>query len=298
MNIGLTGGTGFIGQCLLKTFAGEHRFTVLCIEEDTDAFFSHPNVRYLHSDFSVDSICRAFADCDAIAHLAGLLSTKEREQWLLSYEPNITLPEKLFIAAQQIGISEIVNISSRTVYDQKGPSPHRESELPRPLNAYAVAKLAVEHLADLYHDRQGLNIRTLRFAQVFGAGGRNGYMMEVFRENCEKQLPLTVFDRQGKELLYVRDAAAAVMKACSSAGRHGIYNIGTGVFHTNLEIAECFCRVYENPAGVQFSGDPDEETSPCFMDVSKAARDLGFRAGYDLEADLRDMRTGPDARQE
>ena len=295
MNIGLTGGTGFVGQCFLRQYAREHSVTCLCIESDLSGFFSHPNVKYLHSDFSVEEIERAFEGCDVIIHLAGLLSTKERESWFLNYEPNIALPEKLFIAAGRLGIKNIINISSRTVYDQTSQTPHRETDLPLPLNAYAAAKLTVEHLADLYHVRQGLNIKTLRFAQIFGAGGRNGYMIEVFRENCEQGKALTVFDRQGKELLYVKDAAAALICAAQRPDLHGVFNIGTGVFHTNLEIAETFCRVYENQAGVSYEGDENEPLRTSRMDVSKAARDLGFKAEYDLVSALTDMKAETDS---
>lgn len=290
MKIGLTGATGFVGQCFLKQYAADHEVTCLCIEPDPVGFYEHPNVHYLHSDFSVEEIEDAFRGCDAIIHLAGLLSTKEREAWFMNYEPNITLAEKVFIAADRLGIRNIVNVSSRTVYDQACQTPHRETDLPHPLNAYAVAKLTVEYLADLYHSRCDLNVKTLRFAQIYGPGGRNGYMMEVFRENCEKRKPLTVFDRQGKELLYVKDAAAALLCAAKNPSLHGIFNIGTGTFHTNLEIAESFCRVYENGAGTIFQGKEDEPLRTSRMDVSKAEEVLGFKARYDLISALREMK--------
>ena len=290
MDIGITGGTGFIGQCLLKQYSNRHRFKVLCIEDDTNSFYSHPNVTYTHSDFSREELGSLLKDCDAVVHLAGILSDKEREKSIANFQGGVSLSENIFLAAADAGITNIVNISSRTVYDQKGPSPHREDELPDPLNLYAVSKLTVEHMARLYNKRYGLRIKTLRFAQVYGHMGRGGYMMEVFRKNCVEKIPIKVFDNQGKELLYVKDAASAVIAACDHSDVSGVFNIGTGVFITNREIAETFCRVYDNHAGIIYSGEPDDKTIENYMDVTRAQEELGFKAAYDLRSALLDMK--------
>lgn len=290
MIIGLTGGTGFIGQCLLRRYADQHEFRVICIESDTDGFFQHKNIRYKSDDCSCENMIEFFRGCDAIANMGGVLSTKERENSLINYQPNIVLAEYVFEAAKELEIKNVVNISSRTVYNHTIDGPYKETDLPSPLNNYAIAKLAAENMAGLYNKKHGMKIKNLRFAQVFGANGRNGYMMEVFRKNATEGRPLSVFDSNGKELLYVKDAAKAVMCACRKPEEMGVFNIGSGIFHANKEIAECFCMVYENNAGVIYDNNDGIQGIRQYMDVSKAKNCLEFEIDYTLEDAIREIK--------
>lgn len=289
MKIGITGGTGFIGQCLIKNWSKKHQFTVLCIEDEFDSFYSDSNVEYCHSEFSVEEMQEAFSGCDGIVNLGGVLSTPDRETGLLRYDVNIEIAEKVFMAAEKLGIKNVVNISSRTVYNHSIDGPYQENDLPQPLNLYAVAKLAVENISAIYNRKCGMRIKNLRFAQVFGPGGRNGYMMEVFKNNALSKETLTVIGNQGKELLYVKDAARAIICALEKDTVSGIFNIGTGVFILNSEIAEAFCKNCGNEGNIIHEPVKNEVTVRSYMDVSKAKKELGFGTQYDLESAIADM---------
>lgn len=69
MKIGLTGATGFIGQHLLKDYAGSHTFIAATSHADDRGFYRHSNIRYVFSDYSVDSYRSIFAGCDCIGPL-------------------------------------------------------------------------------------------------------------------------------------------------------------------------------------------------------------------------------------
>ena len=114
--------------------------------------------------------------------------------------------------------------------------------------------------------------------------------MEIFRQKCEAGEQITVLDNQGKELLYVKDAAKAILCACLQPEKEGTYNVGSGIFHTNAQIADAFCRVYENKAGYVCSKDQTDQMVQNYMDVSKAWKELEFQAEYTLENALRDLK--------
>lgn len=289
MIIGITGGTGFIGQCLIKNWSGRHKFKVLCIESKFDSFYSNSNVEYYYSGFSVEDIQEVFSGCDGIVNLGGVLSTPDRETDILKYEINIEIAEKVFKAAENLGIKNLVNISSRTVYDHSVDGPYKENDVPQPMNFYAVAKLAVENISAIYNRKYEMRIKNLRFAQVFGPGGRNGYMMEVFKNNALNKETLKVIGNQGKELLYVKDAARAIICALEADIVSGTFNIGTGMFIQNSEIAETFCRICGNEGNIIYEPVKNEITVKSYMDVSKAKKELGFCAQYDLERSIEDM---------
>lgn len=290
MKIGLTGGTGFIGQWLLRLYASKHEFIVLTSGNTSSECIYHKNVYYKTGEYSLDSMKSVFQGCDCLVHLGAGLSTKERETSFLKYRDNISSSENLFETARILGIRNVVNISSRTVYDHGSSGPYGEDMVPIPMNYYAAAKLAVEHIASLYNRRFDMKIKTLRLAQVFGSGGRNGYMMEIFRQRCEAGEQIEVLDNQGKELLYVKDAAKAILCACLKPEKEGTYNVGSGIFYSNAEIADTFCRVYQNEAGYVCSKGIHDDAVQNYMDVSKALEELEFQAEYTLENALRDLK--------
>lgn len=294
MRIGLTGGTGFIGQWLIRLYASKYEFVVLTSGNHSSEHFAHKNVCYKTGDYSLDSMKEIFQGCDCLVHLGAGLSTKEKETSFLNYQDNIKSSENLFETARNLGIKNVVNLSSRTVYDHGISGPYGEDMAPVPMNYYAAAKLAVEHIASLYNRRFDMKIKTLRLAQIFGPGGRGGYMMEVFRQKCEAGEQITVLDNQGKELLYVKDAAKVVLCACMEPEKEGIYNAGSGIFYTNTQIADAFCKVYGNKAGYVCREKWNKDPIRNYMNVSKACEELCFHAEYSLMDALEDMRMQSD----
>lgn len=290
MKIGVTGGTGFIGQWLLKMFSEEETFVVLTSQKKQNTWYEHPHISYVKGTYSKEDMMSAFAGCEALIHLGAVLSDKEREKSFFGYEENIRSSETLFQTAKDLGIQNVVNISSRTVYDHSKDACFQETMIPSPMNYYAVAKLAVEHMAAMYNQKYGVKIKTLRLAQIFGPGGRNGYMMEIFRKTAQAGEKITVFDHQGKELLYVKDAARALICACRQPKKQGIYNVGSGVFSSNAQIADTFCTVYDSMAGYEYRVGCDDVMRQTYMDVSLAKEELGFEAAYSLEEAIRDIR--------
>lgn len=291
MKIGITGGTGFIGQYLLRALAPEHMLTVITSREEAAGLYQHPNLSYLTAPYDQEGFRRAFDGCEAVVHLGAKRSDPEREKSIVSYFGTIQSAEALFAACAELGIRNVVSISSVAVYDAGLPSPCAETQVPLPLSNYGVAKLAIEGVASLYNRRCAMHIKSLRVAQVLGLGERGGYMPAVFLERCLRKERLSVYGRgaSGKEYIYVKDVVRAIRCALTAEGRQGVYNIGTGVLTTNLELAQAYCAVFQNTAGWELLPDRPEGKTGCYTDVTLAERELGFRAAYAIRAALADM---------
>ena len=207
MKIGITGGTGFIGQYLLPELAPEHTLTVITSRKGTEGLYQHPNLSYLTAPYDREGFRRAFEACEAVVHLGAKRSTPEREKSITSYFENMESTEALFAACAELDIRNVVSISSVAVYDAGLPSPCPETQAPSPRSNYGVAKLAIEGMARLYNRRCGMRIKSLRVAQVLGLGERGGYMPAVFLERCLRQEKLSVYGlgAGGKEYIYVKE---------------------------------------------------------------------------------------------
>lgn len=291
MKIGLTGGTGFIGQHLLKDYADRHTFVAATSRENTGGFYQHPNIQYVFSNYSITSFCAAFAECDCIVHLGAAKSSAGAEKKIENFYCNISACENIFYAAHSLGIKNVINISSRCVYEPSLPKPFKE-ELTAPLNRYGAAKLCTENIAAIFNRSCGMKIKSLRLAQVLGSGMRSGDLLSVYLERSLKGKPLEVFGRgeSAKEYIYIKDVTAAIMCACLKKSLGGSFNIGTGTATTNLNLAQAFCSVFRNEGGYRLLPEKQEDGLVYCMDVSRAKETLGFCAEYDLCSALVDMK--------
>ncbi len=292
MKIGLTGGTGFIGQYVLKENANEYEFVVVTSRDTTDGLFVHSNVKYVTAAYNQNEFEKAFEGCDAVVHLGAKRSSKEGEESVLNYTDNLRVSEDLFKACNNLNIKNIINISSYAVYDTTLPLPFEESLSVAPLSNYGVMKHTIEGLAHLYNRKYAMNIKSLRLAQVMGVGERGGYMLSIFLERCLAGQVLNVYGKgiAGREYVYVKDVSKAVMCALKSETKKEVFNIGNGYITTNLELAQAFCKVFDNKEGCKCLEDKKEIVEHYLMSGELAEKELGFKPDYTLEGALSDMK--------
>ena len=256
MRVGVTGGTGFIGAFLIRDYADRFDFVVATSKKEPK--HPVPGVEYCWTDYSEESFRSIFHDCDAVVHLAShVMMGMDKEIDVAPYVQNLTLADDLFRAAKTLAIRNVINASSVAVYKHVDDRPTNETDLCCPKSVYGIIKLAIEKLADLYNDRYDMRIKSLRFGQGLGIPNdiNSNRFWSVLLRNCleGKAIPVWIgAQNNGRDLIYVKDMALAIVKALEHPELTGCYNIGTGVLATNLEVAEAFCEVFQNHAGISF----------------------------------------------
>lgn len=283
MKIGVTGGTGFIGQSLLREYAKDNEFVVIA-RNNKEELFESDNVKYIFCDYTKDNIIKTFSGCDAIIHLGAARSNEQMEEHFLNYELNIKFAQDLFEACHELGIDNVINISSTAVYSETLPIPFKEDMSEMPLSFYGVCKIAIEKMAHIFNKKYNMKIKTLRIAQLIGVGEHKG-LVKMYLDRCLEGNVLNVYGTGSgaKEYVFVNDVIDAIMMTVSKTELDGVYNIGTGVLTSNAQLAADFCEVFDNEAGYVLLTDKPEILSKHVMDVSKAEAELGFRAKYSLK---------------
>ncbi len=210
------------------------------------------------------------------------------------YLGNITVADNLFRAAKNNGIRNVVNASSVAACAHICGRATTESDAAEPSSVYGVIKLAIERLAALYNRKHGMSIKSLRYSQGIGklANLEDGRFWSVLQYNCLHGLPIPIWGsgESGRDVIYVRDMAKAAICAVEHPECMGVYNIGSGRLSTNLEIAETYCKVFNNQAGLRFVGEKEEKADIAWLDCTKAQRELGFVPDYSLEAAIADIK--------
>jgi UDP-glucose 4-epimerase len=200
-------------------------------------------------------------------------------------------PEVCFhLAAQAAG-----RHGTQVVFSSTGGAIYGECEEPadedsprRPLAPYGASKLSAEEYLATYNRLHGTSHVALRYGNVYGPRqdphGEAG-VVAIFFGRLAHGEPLRVFGdgRQTRDYVYVGDVVSATLAA---HGHAGVFNVGTGVETSVLELADACARV----AGVSVPLDHEAaragELQRSVLDPTRAKRELGFRAETSLEDGL------------
>lgn len=295
MRVGITGGTGFIGQYLIRDY-GENYDFVIPVRNKSSVRNEGTDERFVESDYTVDGLKKVLEGCDAVIHLAAKGMPKNRNPLKMEdYLPNVMAGASVFEACKEIGINNIVSASSKAVWGERLKMDLlTEKELPRPGDEYGVSKLCGEVLAAFYNDTYGMKIKILRMAEVCGLdlnrGMLNPFWSVLLNASAEGR-PIPIYGKGigGRDLIYVKDVTRAFVSALNKDAE-GVYNIGSGRITTNMEIAEAFCEIFQNEGGIELHPEKEEWGTTKCLSIEKAKLELGFVADYDLLRIVEDIK--------
>lgn len=185
------------------------------------------------------------------------------------------------------------------VYGDFEDPPSAETQAKNPESPYGIGKLAAEYYLSYYGRVHGMEVVTLRYANVYGPRQDPHGEAGVVAIFCQRLLAgdaLKVFGhgRQTRDYVYVGDVARAnvlaAQKALPPAGRvdDRAFNIGTGVPTSVLDLAATLQRVAGGTAsGVEHAPERRGEQQRSFVRIDKAAHVLGWKPSVTLDEGLR-----------
>ncbi len=319
----VTGGAGYIGShtCVELLNAG-HQVVVLdnlsnSNSRSLDAVrrVTNQTLEFVEGDIrNAGALDALFAthQIDAVVHFAGLKAVGESvERPLQYYDNNVNGTLQLITAMRAHDVKTLVFSSSATVYGDPARIPATEDLPTDATNPYGRSKLIIEHmLRDLHRADPEWRISLLRYFNPVGAHA-SGELGEDPRGTPNNLLPyiaqvaigrlpyLRVFGndyptRDGtgvRDYIHVVDLARghlAALNYLAQGPQLAVHNLGTGHGSSVLEAITAFetaCgksipyRVVERRPG---------DIAECYADTSKAQRELGWHAQFDLDDMCRD----------
>ncbi|MCK5348453.1 MAG: UDP-glucose 4-epimerase GalE, partial [Desulfobacula sp.] len=253
-------------------------------------------------------ITAVFSDhkIDAVIHFAGLKAVGESVMIPLKYfHNNITGTLNLLEVMNDFNIKNIVFSSSATVYGNPASLPIKEGFPLSATNPYGRTKLMIEEiLQDLYRSDKNWNIALLRYFNPVGAhkSGKIGEdpfdipnnLVPYISQVAIGLLPeLSVFgndydtpDGTGvRDYIHVVDLALGHIKTLPKLFTNPgvmIYNLGTGLGYSVLEMIKGFEAANEKKIPYQITDRRPGDIAACFADPAKAKQELGWQADKTL----------------
>ena len=281
MRVVVTGGAGFIGSHVADRLLARGDEVHVLDDLSKGTRDRVPNGAELHvADIRDPDAVFEAARPEAVVHLAAQADVRVSvERPADDAAVNVLGTVRILEAARRHGAQVVFASTGGAIYGEcDGPAP--ESAPRRPLAPYGTSKLCGEEYLSTWNRLHGTRHVSLRFGNVYGPrqephgeAGVVAIFMGLLRGDGT---PRIYGDgAQTRDYVYVGDVVRAVVAALGADG--GVYNVGTGV---ETSVLELYAAV-ERAAGVERAPvhEPARagELQRSVLDVSLAARELGWR---------------------
>lgn len=301
----LTGACGQIGTALAEALARwpgvthlvcsdvrppEHALTAGVVFETLDVL----DERRLHEVLTRHQI-------DTVYHLSAVLSARGEADPALTWRVNVDGWLHVLEAARQGLVQRVFFPSTIAVFGPNVPRHGTPDDAPlNPTTVYGLSKAAGENWAAYYHQRWGVDVRSLRYPGVIGheslpGGGTTDYAVEIFHDLLQHgHYSCYLAADQSLPMIHMEDAIRATLELMSApperlTRRHG-YNL-QGLSFSPAELVAEIERQF-GPQRVAYAPDARQHIAqswPCALNDQRARADWGWHADYDLTALVRSM---------
>lgn len=323
MNITITGGAGFIGShTCVELLNHGHNITILDNFSNSDRAvperikqITGKELQYYECDLQNQSrLDSVFSEIqtDAVIHFAGFKSVPESVKYpLMYYRNNVNGTLNLLETMLRYQIKKLVFSSSATVYGISNTVPYREDIPVSATNPYGWTKVMIEQiLSDYAAANKDVKIAVLRYFNPVGAHpsgligetpkGVPGNLMPYLCQTAIGKLPFVkvcgtdypTADGTGiRDYIHISDLAYGHRKALEKLDTISgaeVYNLGSGKGTSVLQLLDTFEKVSgKSLPRINCERRPGD-ISESYADVTKAERELDFKATHTLEDMCRD----------
>lgn len=236
-----------------------------------------------------------------IYHLAAILSANGEKDPLKTWDINMTTLFNVLEASRLNAVEKVFFPSSIAVFGdnvQKELTP-QDSNL-TPSTVYGMSKVAGENWLYYYHEKYGLDVRSIRYPGVIGyqslpGGGTTDYAVDIYHRALVNE-PFECFLKNTTTLpmIYMEDAIRATIELMDAPKTNitvrTSYNLA-GMSFNPMQIAETIQKLYPD---FKIAYKPDfrqgiADSWPQSIDDSLSKRDWNWKANYNLELMTEDM---------
>jgi nucleoside-diphosphate-sugar epimerase len=306
-NILVVGAAGQIGTELvlaLRTAFGNSKVVASdLLDKPTDALAAGPyeKVDVLNKDQLFDAVKKH--DIKIVYNLAALLSATAEKKPALGWDLNMNGHSNVLDLSRDGHIKRIFWPSSIAVFGPNTPKNNTpQRTIMEPTTVYGITKVAGESWCEYYHNRYGIDIRSIRYPGIIGyksnpGGGTTDYAVHIFHEalknghyDCflskEAELPMMYMPDAIKATLQLMDAPSENIRLRTA------YNIA-GVSFTPETLANAI-RKKINDFTIDYAPDSRDAIAkswPSSLDDSMAREQWGWKPDYGLNEIVDDMLT-------
>ncbi|MDN3655771.1 NAD-dependent epimerase/dehydratase family protein [Ferruginibacter paludis] len=233
--------------------------------------------------------------------LAAILSATGEKNPNLAWSLNMQSLLNVLDIAKEEKIHKVYWPSSIAVFGPTSPKKNcPQQTVIEPITVYGISKYAGEFWCNYYHQRWGLDVRSIRYPGLISyksapGGGTTDYAVEIFHDALEeKKYDCFLQEDTYLPMMYMPDAIKATLELMEAPAEkitiRTSYNI-SGMSFSPKEIA---AEIKKHIPEFAISYNPDYRQQianswPQSIDDSVARKDWGWKEDFDLSAMTKDM---------
>ncbi len=275
----LTGGAGFIGSCLHAALQRRGCETVVLDRLGSEGKWRnlrrHPPQRLLAPE-QLDDFLATTPPLDAVVHLGAISETTARDGDLV-WQSNVALSQRLWCWCAHQGVPFLYASSAATYGAATGAGVFSDHpfglDALRPLNLYGWSKHAFDLWVHRTVERGGPSPPHWAGFKFFNVYGPNEYhkgsMVSVVKVKHDEvaaggaarlfrsDRPGLADGAQARDFVWVGDVVDVLLWRLDTPAANGLFNLGTGVARSYLDLAHAVCDAAGAPRRVEFVPMPD-----------------------------------------
>ncbi|MDQ6844323.1 MAG: NAD-dependent epimerase/dehydratase family protein [Bacteroidota bacterium] len=233
--------------------------------------------------------------------LAAILSATGEKNPSLAWHLNMQSLLNVLEIAKEENLHKIYWPSSIAVFGPTSPKKNcPQQTIIEPITVYGISKYAGEFWCNYYHQRYGVDVRSLRYPGLISyksepGGGTTDYAVEIFYAAVEEK-KYNCFLREDTYLpmMYMPDAIRATIELMQSDAKKITVRTSYNIAGMSFSPKEITSEIQKHIPGFATIYKPDyrqqiAESWPQSIDDSMASRDWNWKPGYDLSEMTKDM---------
>lgn len=212
---------------------------------------------------------------------------------------NLMMNTLLLEYSKRNNIEKFVGIGTAFSYPQNINPPFREEDLwagevERDSSCYSLPKKMMLIQSQVYEKQFGLNAIHLLMTSLYGPGADNSSaipsIIKKFDDaikNKQKEVQFWGSGEATRDLLYVDDAAEAIIKATERYNLPEPINIGSGKEIKIKNLIETIAEIMNFDGEIIWDSTKPEGPKKIYLDSSKAEKEFDFKAKTNLKEGLR-----------
>ncbi len=291
----ITGGNGYIGSHIVKAFA-QKGYSIIVVDKVLKKWDGYINVMPEICDITnlltMDEIFTKYKTIDIVIHCAGELGIENSyKNPQLFYDQNVYGTEVLLRMMEKHNVKKVIFSSSAAVYPFVKYAVKENMKLTHKMSPYAMSKRICEINIELLEKYMGIKYIVFRYFNVMGCDTNDHQLLRQYlkKGNLIPRLVNSLLDNSAlyiygcnyktndgtciRDYIHVMDLAELHVRAYNKMKEFnfesGIYNAGSGISYSNLELVDICEKLSGKKIDVTFCERREGDTPVLQADMNK-----------------------------
>nr|BFF35733.1 NAD-dependent epimerase/dehydratase family protein [Tenacibaculum mesophilum] len=242
--------------------------------------------------------------------MAAMLSATAEKYPLKGWDLNMTSLLAVLELAKEKHIQKLYWPSSMAAFGPTSPKMNTPQQtIMEPSTVYGISKVAGEHWCNYYHDKYGVDVRSIRYPGIISwktlpGGGTTDYAVDIYFDALKKgTFECFLSENTRLPMMYMDDAINATIQLMQADEENIKTRTSYNLAAISFTPAEIAAEIKKYIPEFTITYNPDfrqaiADSWPQVIDDSAARKDWGWRHKFDLVSMTKDIITNLQAKTE